>query len=262
MGSVSHRSVFAAMLLFVSAALIGQDNTPTASTLTVSFGEKSLTVTGVSPGGRVVVFGVARESIGKPAIPAIVIRAEMLSDSDGDGTVTLQLPVAVPQYGMWAVVDLASGANQAFPTPGYSSPQRVELTPELVRRDSAGQLRKLEWPFGQIDVLVARPGGRMDQGAWKLFASKGSGLDENRGTGKRELRVDISAMTPIGDSPAGPGTLRDGDVVAIFDRHFVRYGIMEVAVADVALIPTLDMWALLTLLGAFTVLGARRIGGG
>src|SRR5688572_31038304 len=87
--------------------------------LKVAFGPRSLTFTGVTPGGTLIVFGVAREPLNTtPITPAIVVRAESLIDLDGDGTVRLDLPVPVPRQGMWAAVDLAIGTHAAFPTPG------------------------------------------------------------------------------------------------------------------------------------------------
>ncbi len=191
--------------------------------LNVEFGARSLTFTGVTPGGTLIVFGVAREPLNtNPITPAIVVRAESLIDHDRDGIVRLDLPVRVPRFGMWAAVDLASGVHTAFPTPGYE-PRLIQVNDDLLRHDNAGQLKKLEWPFGEIDIVVARPG----EGAWRFYASKSSDVDENRG-GSHALRVDLESMTPIGSSPEGPDKFRKGDIVAIFDRGEMQYGILEV----------------------------------
>lgn len=212
------RSVFITAILTISAGVLAQD------ALTVTFGDQSITFSGVTSGGRLAVFGVAREALNtKPVTPATVIRAEILSDSDGDGVVRLDLPVRVPALGMWAAADLQSGAHTAFPTPGYS-PRSIALVPELLRNDNAGQLRKLEWPFGEIDVFLVRP----REGAWRFYASKASGADENRSNGNRLLKVDLSSMVRISDSPEGPRNFRHGDIVAIFDRGEMQYGILEV----------------------------------
>ena len=208
--------------LFITL-LITAPSTAATSNLQVEFGPQSLTFTGITPGGTVIVFGVAREPLNtRPITPAVVVRAETLIDLDRDGIVRLDLAVAVPRQGMWAAVDLASGAHAAFPTPGYE-PRRIDVDQELLRHDNAGQLKKLEWPFGEIDILVARPG----EGAWRFYASKASELDENRG-GNSAIRVDLRTMTVIGNSPEGPGKFRKGDIVAIFDRGEMQYGILEV----------------------------------
>lgn len=199
-------------------------NAAPGTPMTVTFGERSLTFTGVMPGEQVAVFGLTREPLGKhPMTPTTVVRAEILTDTDRDGVVRFDLPVEIPLQGMWAAVGLSSGAHAAFPTPGYKA-QLIQLVPDLVRSDNTGQLNKLEWTFSEIDLFVVRPG----EGAWRRYTSKGSGLDENKDNGKRALRMDVSSMTRIGGSPEGPRKLRNGDIVAVFDRHEMRYGILEV----------------------------------
>ena len=195
-----------------------------AAALTTEFGDRSLTFRGVTPGGRLAVYGVAREPLPThPVTPATVVRAEILTDTNNDGVIQWTLSVPVPQLGMWAAVDLSSGGHAAFATPDYE-PRLIALVPALLKNDNAGQVRKLEWPFGEIDIFVARPG----QGAWRLYASKSSLLDENRDNGNRLLRIDVANMIRIGDSPEGPVKFRKGDVVAIFDRGLMQYGILEV----------------------------------
>jgi hypothetical protein len=206
--------------VFMVLAVEGRGQT----TLAVTFGEQSITFSGVTPGGKLAVFGVARELLNtSPAIPAIVVRAEILADADRDGVVRFDLPIRVPRLGMWAATDLENGAHMAFPTPGYS-PRLITVGSELLRNDNGGQLRKLEWPFSEIDVVVMRP----REGAWRFYASKASGADENRDNGNRLLRVDLRSMTAIGQSPEGPHNFRNGDIVAIFDRSEMQYGIIEV----------------------------------
>lgn len=223
----NHRSLGRALLIcgsLLSAPLLAaQSPNDVVAKLSVGFGPRSITVAGVTPGGTLIVFGVAREPLNTiPVTPAIVVRAETLVDLDRDGIVSLEFPGAVPRLGMWAAVDLTSGIHAAFSSPLYE-PRRIAVDDELLRHDNAGQLKKLEWPFSELDVLVVRPG----EGAWRFYASKSSAADENRGE-KHTLRVDLGNMTPIGNAPAGPGKFSKGDVIAIFDRLELQYGIMEV----------------------------------
>jgi hypothetical protein len=195
-----------------------------AAVLTTEFADRALIVHGVTPGGAVAVFGLSREPLQThPVTPATVVRAEILTDTDGDGIVQLTLAVPVPRMGMWAVVDLKSGDSAAFPTPGYE-PRLIALVPDLLKNDNAGQLRKVDWPFSDIDMFVARP----SVGAWRYYASKASLLDENRDDHNGSLRIDVANMTPIGSSPDAPHNFHKGDVVAVFDRREMQYGILEV----------------------------------
>lgn len=119
---MSDRQLRFALLLFLVVA-----GHASAAVLTTEFGDRSVIVHGVTPGGSVAVFGLTREPLQThPATPATVVRAEILKDTDGDGTVQLTLSVPVPRRGMWAVADLSSGASAAFPTPGYE-PQLIAL---------------------------------------------------------------------------------------------------------------------------------------
>jgi len=195
---------------------------PSVTTASVSFSDRVLTFSGLAPGEQLALFALSREARGKVPVLETVVRAEILSDSDGDGVVRFELPL-VPIQAMWAAVGLTSGAHAAFPTPGYE-PRRVSLLPDLVRNDNAGHLSKVEWPFSQMDIFVVRPG----EGAWRHYASKASALDENKDNGKKALRLDLSNMTPVGNSPEGPRRLRNGDIVAVIDRYEMQYGILEV----------------------------------
>jgi hypothetical protein len=194
-----------------------------AAPLGVQFGERSITVSEVTPGARVLIFAITRDVISThPVFVGRIVVSTLLTDDDGDGRVLYDLGKPVPHQGMWVVVDVPSGRYVAAPTPGYE-PVRLQLTPDVARNDNAGQLKKIEWPLSEIDVVVVRPGS----GAWHLYASRGSELDENKdATGP--LRLDLEAMHPIGDSPGAPKNLKKGDLVAVFHPRRMRFGVFEV----------------------------------
>ena len=191
--------------------------------LILSFSQQVVTVSAATPGGKVILFGVGREmSDSHPPAPRTVRRMQVLTDDDHDGILRYDLQRAIPRMAMWAAVDLTSGAHIAAPSPGFE-PVRVSVTPDLVKNDNAGQLKKLEWPFAEMDLLVVRPGS----GAWHLYASKYSGLDENAAN-QNALRIDVERMIPIGDSPAPPKQFKKDDVIALFDPRWMQFGIVEV----------------------------------
>jgi hypothetical protein len=99
----------------------------------------------------------------------------------------------------------------------------MPLTSDAAKHDNTGQLKKIEWPVSEADLLVVRPG----LGAWHLYASQASELDENKTNGG-PLRLDVENMQAIGDSPAPPKNLKKGDIVAIFNPRRMRYGVLEV----------------------------------
>ena len=188
------------LCLGVAAAASAADN-PTP--LVLSFSQQAITVSSATPGGKVILFGVGREmSDSHPPTPRTVRRMQVLTDDDHDGVVRYDLQRTIPRMAMWAAVDLTSGGRVAVPSPGFE-PVRIPVTPDLVKNDNAGQLKKLEWPFAEMDLLLVRPG----TGAWHLYASKYSGLDENAAN-RNPLRIDIERMSPIGDAPEAPKQFR------------------------------------------------------
>ena len=194
-----------------------------AEPLTIEFSERGVSASAVTPHGQVVLFGVAREpSATRPAYPRSVRRVAVLTDDDGDGTVHHDLGQDVPLLGMWVVVDLTTGGFAAAPSPGYE-PARIVITPDVARHDNNGQLKKLEWPFAEMEMLLVRPG----TGAWRLYAAKHSALDENAASDE-PLRVDIDAFEPIGATASSPKNFRKGDVVALIDPRWMQFGVIEV----------------------------------
>lgn len=204
----------------ISGSLIPAEAADNAS-LTIGFATGVLTVEGVSPGDKVVVFATSVERMHtQPALYSPVHRTEVLADDDRNGSVRINLPPD-SVAGIWAVVDLKTGRYAISPTPGYA-PERISLS-EWLKNDNAGQLRKLQWYLSEMDVLLVRPG----DGAWQLYAAKDSGRDENRGV-RGPLRVDVASMTPVGFSGTAPHNFKPGDVLIVFHPTRLQYGALEV----------------------------------
>lgn len=215
--------VFAASIILMLLAATAAGAAEERNVLTFRFDADAVVVRGATPKSDVVLVGIARELVNtSPRTVGTIRRSEILSDADGDGEVRLPIPSGVPSQGLWAAIDLTSGAHLTAPTDGYPAPL-LELPPQILRNDNAGQLRKVEWRLPQMDLFVVRPG----IGAWMLYASRASMLDENRGT-PHPLRLDVGGMTPLGSSPAAPHHLKQRDVVVIFERSGMAYAILEV----------------------------------
>ncbi|HEY0140962.1 MAG TPA: hypothetical protein VGF48_08700 [Thermoanaerobaculia bacterium] len=191
--------------------------------LRVEFRDRAIEISDVTRDGRIVVFGVAREMTNTtPPIERVVRHVQIVEDADGDGVVRYELDRAVPARGMWAFVDLASGASAALPSPGYE-PVRLDLAGGAVKHDNAGQLRKLEWPLSELALLLVRPG----DGVWLLNTARHARLDEN-GSGDGPLRIDVAAMKPLGNSSAAPHNFKPGDIVVVMHPRWMEFGLEEV----------------------------------
>jgi hypothetical protein len=215
------RTALVLCLLFTASVAIAAtaDRTP----LTVQFLDEAIVIGQVTRGGSVAVFGVAREMTdGHPPLPRLVRRVEVISDDDRDGIVRLELGKPVPHVAMWTFVDVGTGASASLPSPGYE-PAHLDLTEQLLKQDNAGQLKKLDLPFAEIDMLLVRPG----TGVWRLNTGKYSQADENKHPDK-PMRLDVEAMLPVGNSPAAPHNFKPGDVLAIIDPRWMQYGLVEV----------------------------------
>lgn len=187
----------------------------------LQFSPRALSVRGVTPGGNAMIFGVSYgPTATTPPLPFRSRHAELLSDSDGDGIVTLPFERDIPTMAAWVVVDVQSGRWVAQGSPGFE-PRLLPLQ-GLVRNDNAGQLRKLTARLPEVEVLLVRPA----EGAWVLHAAKRSRVDEG-GPGE-PLRVDIEHARPVGASPRSAHTFRPGDVVAIIDPLKMAYLVTEV----------------------------------
>jgi hypothetical protein len=217
----SQRTILVLCLSFIAAvaSAASADRIP----LTVQFLNETIVIGGATRGGNVVVFGVAREmSDGRPPVPRLVRRVEVLTDDDRDGVVHLELGKPVPHVAMWTFVDLSTGASAALPSPGYE-PARLDLTEQLLKQDNAGQLKKLDLPFAEIDMLLVRPG----TGIWRLNTGKYSQVDESKHP-EKPMRLDVESMLPVGNSPSAPHNFKPGDVLAIIDPRWMQYGLLEV----------------------------------
>lgn len=189
--------------------------------LNVTFDGNLLVVRDAAPGAPIVFFGVARVMAGPlKATPRIVNRTEIVPDDDSDGIVRLDLE-ELPRIGLWAIVDLSTGASAIVPVPGFD-PRPLDLG-DLVKHDNAGHLRKVDWPSAELELLVVRPGS----GAWRLDAAKYSQLDESRNP-HVPMRVDIGTLTPVGHSPASPQAFKPGDVLVLIDASRMTHAMVEV----------------------------------
>jgi len=212
-----------AMSIALAAPAVADDDL-SSNTLSVRFSANAISVRGLSPGATVLIYGVTREPTAtRPVFLTKGTRVELLSDDDQDGTVTLELHGGVPEQGIWAVADITTGSVAVQPTPGYE-PHRLDFTSELLKHDNAGQIRKLEWPLSEMELLVIR----RNEGVWRLQARRHGGRDENRFDPAAGLAVDTKHLQPIGKTVQQAPNLRTGDVVVIFNPDWMEYGVFEV----------------------------------
>jgi hypothetical protein len=193
-----------------------------AGSLTLTFGDSTVTVSGATPGGDVVLFATAKEGNNSVLpVPTKTGEAVVLHDGGHDGRVTLERKRPVPLIAVWIAVDLTTGQWTASGSPGFDA---HPIPPaDFTKRDAGGQLRKLSVLVPEMDAILVRPG----TGAWRIYAAKTSAVDEN-GRGALPLQVDVSAMTSLSPSLPKLDLILPGDVIVLIEPQSMDFAV-EVA---------------------------------
>jgi hypothetical protein len=151
----------------------------------------------------------------------LIRRAELVADDDADGIARLELPAAVPPLSVWAVVDPAAGAYT------LADPRQLDLSGLAISVASFGPRDRITVARDEVDLLVVRPGGGPDAGAWSLYASD-DGASDFDGVLNHQVVVQVAAMKPLGVGLGGPAALVPGDLIVAVDPRSLRYGTLRV----------------------------------
>ncbi|MES1244511.1 MAG: hypothetical protein ABUT39_23095 [Acidobacteriota bacterium] len=206
------KSLLFACLLWTAAPAFGA---PPALT----FEPRAVVASGLTPGGRMVWFGVAREIERRAA--RIVPRIGQAADGDRDGKVRLDLGQDVPPRSIWFAVDLETGEA------GVAAPEGFPLLEtELPGRAIPAALNRLDLDRRLVYLLLVRPG----VGAWTLRAGDGGASDED-GEPDGTLRAVLSRFEGLGPSPtSAPGRLSPRDLLLVIDpdrMEFLRFQVRD-----------------------------------
>src|SRR6185295_15846360 len=136
----------------------------------VSLQEAAVVVTGVTPGGKVAVFGISRR--GLEYVVRVERREEVLLDQDKDGAVTLELGETLPLKSIWVAVDLTRGEFRVASPAGFPLRQA-----SLPAGGIAAARNELQDRRDFVEVFLARPGAGAEAGAWGLSAGDGGASD-------------------------------------------------------------------------------------
>ena len=185
----------------------------------LAFQKSAVTVAGVSPRGQVVLFGEARE-IAEDDVATLVRRSQVLTDDDGDGTVTLDLGRDVPFRSVWVAVDLATGQVAAAAPEGYPL-RRVNWRGVGIARGNSSSDR-VEDARTFAEVLLVRPGA----GAWQLTVGDGGEGDDD-GAADGKIAVALDHMTPVAGTAPPPARFDPRDVVVLIDPNRMELTIVQ-----------------------------------
>jgi hypothetical protein len=203
--------------LLLPAAALAQPSTAPSPVLT--FQKSAVTVAGVSPRGQAVLFGEARE-IAEDDVATLVRRSQVLTDDDGDGTVTLDLGRDVPFRSVWVAVDLATGQVAVAAPEGYPL-RRVSWRGVGIARGNSHSDR-VEDARTFAEVLLVRPG----VGAWQLTVGDGSEGDDD-GAADGKIAVALDHMTPVAGTAPPPVRFDPRDVVVLIDPNRMELTVVQ-----------------------------------
>lgn len=184
---------------------------PAGAAPAITFEASGVTVSGLTPRGRGVLFSVAREV--ERYATTVVRREEILADEDGDGTASLALEKEVPFKSVWIAVDLESGESVAAAPAGFPL-REAELPPRAI----PAALNRLDLERKLVHLLLVRP----KTGAWGLRVGDGGASDDD-GRADGTLRARLGRFWSVGDTPPPPERLAPGDVLLVIDQETLEH---------------------------------------
>jgi hypothetical protein len=201
--------------MIAGVMVLGLAALPASAQPAIGFEESAVVAKGVTPGGSVVLFGIARERPGR--ITQVVRRDTVLPDADGDGAVRLDLGRPVATQSIWAAVDLGTGAF-AVATPDGMPRREVALPGESFRRGPRGAVEALQGAREFLEILIVRPG----EGAWSLSVGDGGDSDADLQP-DGSIQAALASMRPLQAAKAALDELLPGDVVVLIDPRQLEF---------------------------------------
>ncbi len=170
----------------------------------MAFTDQQLTISGLTPSGKVVLFGVSLKPLG---YESQIVKTAKVVTADAAGT----LSYSVLQRSVWAAVDLTSGALAS----GAPKESRAEITDLLSETQPIGiGAMSLNRPARFLLVLMVRPA---TGGVWALDA--GDGDDGANPRGDAIVRVSLAKLKALNGDLVAPTRLALGDVLIAIDPH-------------------------------------------
>lgn len=191
-----------------------------AAPFRVTLETDAVVISGVTPKGQVVLFGVTRE-IGEDDFPTVRRHLEMLTDEDGDGAIRFPIQPEVPVRSLWAVADLASGDHDEV-APEKFRLRRVNWRGRGLERRQDGK-DAVEDQRTLLELLVVRP----KVGAWILRVGDGDPSDTD-GVINGRLEGVLEQMRPMTGSPSPPSVFQQDDLVLAIDPTAMEITLVKV----------------------------------
>lgn len=189
-----------------------------AAPLSLTFFPAGVSVSGLTPGSRAVFVGQLSEGMGY--YPRLTNLVQVVVDGDSDGSALLPFETGVPPRSLWFVQDLATGETVTGTPPGRFSASVQPFPSDWLKRENAGQLRRLEAKLPLAEFIWIRPG----TGVWVTSAGDGGSSDRGQQQdGKTVLDCADFSPLPGFDTPPPPHFKRGDTLLAIQPWTFDLY---------------------------------------
>jgi len=202
-------SLVTALLLFCASLRVGGAAHAADSQFRVTVDAAAVTISGVPPGGSVVLFSCTRTSSFRSI--AVKPAAVMMSDEHHGSVIRYAPSGGVPLRSVWIAIDAGSGeAAAAAPAdfPLLVSP----IGADDLKKDVEGEIASMGLGLPRLSMLLVRPG----TGAWIMTGFDGEATDhDQRGDGRVQLAFEDAKPVSGKDKP--PKHLRKGDTVVAID---------------------------------------------
>ncbi len=190
----------------------------------ITFSGNTIQVSGVTPGGIVVIYGVA---MGRVNYTNGLNRFKAaLTDDDHDGAVTYDVGQPIPPIGVWIAVDATNGQFVIAAPQRSVLPAARSLT-QPFRKNGAGLVDTFSHGYASVEMLYIHPGG----GVWAGHAFEGSRTDRDPRPGITGVSLsDTVSLMPPGDTK--PAAFAPGGVLIAFDISDFEVLTMRITGAD------------------------------
>jgi hypothetical protein len=181
-----------------------------AQSFRITFETDAVVISGMTPKGQAVVFGVTRE-VGEDDFHTVRRYLETLTDDDGDGIVRYTVEKGIPLRSIWAAADMESGDYGAAAPEGFEL-QQVDWKGQGLQHLPEGK-DAIEDQRSLLELLVVRP----KTGAWSVRVSDGDKTDADGAIDGR-LEGVLEGMTALTvETPRPPASFEPDDLVLAID---------------------------------------------
>jgi len=185
--------LFALLVALWSAAAAAAP--PSHTVPSIALNSAGITISGLTPGGSAIVFGMERGA--HAYITGYARHNYLLRSADAVGTAHVNL-TSVSPISLWCVVDLQTGAYATAAPAGYAI-RSIPFPANALHAASNAQLNRLRLKDEFLEVLWVRP----NVGVWQASVGDGGPSDSDHAV-DGHLSLAPEQMEPIGRSPLPP----------------------------------------------------------